>query len=74
MRTMAPGFVAVAIGLLYLVKPNLFRRGLWMKTSLAIRWLSEENYTRYMKILGTILIVVGSALIIYELAAYVALR
>ena len=59
------GIVLILLGLIYLWKPTLFRRGLWMKTSIAIRMFSEENYTRYMRGLGLICIAVGIGLIIY---------
>jgi hypothetical protein len=45
-------------------KPTLYRRGLWMKTSIAIRLLSEANYTRYVRGLGVVFIVAGLALIV----------
>jgi hypothetical protein len=57
--SMITGLVLIAIGIIYLVKPTLFRRGIWLKTSIAIRVLSEENYVRYMRILGVVLIVGG---------------
>ena len=31
------GIALILIGLVYLWKPTIFRRGLWMKTSIAIR-------------------------------------
>jgi hypothetical protein len=61
---MIAGIVLIAIGVIYLVKPTLFRRGIWLKTSIAIRVLSEENYIRYMRILGVVLIVGGLVLAI----------
>jgi hypothetical protein len=62
--SMIAGIVLIAIGVIYLVKPTLFRRGIWLKTSIAIRVLSEENYIRYMRILGVVLIVGGLVLAI----------
>ena len=59
------GIALILIGLIYLWKPTIFRRGLWMKTSIAIRMFSEENYTRYMRILGLIFIAAGIGLLIY---------
>ena len=59
------GIALILIGLIYLWKPTIFRRGLWMKTSVAIRSFSEENYTKYMRVLGLIFIAAGIALIIY---------
>jgi hypothetical protein len=61
------GFVLIGIGVLYLRRPMLYRRGLWLKTSIAIRVLSEANYRRYIKALGVIFIVAGIGLVAYAL-------
>jgi hypothetical protein len=60
------GIVLILIGAFYVWKPTIFRRGLWMKTSIAIRTLSETNYTRYMRGLGFVFIVAGIILIVLE--------
>jgi hypothetical protein len=60
------GIALILFGMLYLWKPTIFRRGLWMKTSIAIRMLSEENYTRYMRGLGVVFIIAGVALILVK--------
>ena len=60
---MVAGFVLAAIGIVYLVKPTLFRRGIWLKTSIAVRTLSEQNYVRYMRAMGVLLVIVGLLLI-----------
>ena len=57
------GIALILIGLVYLWKPTIFRRGIWMKTSIAIRLLSEENYSKYMRVLGILLIGIGIALV-----------
>jgi len=62
------GLVLIVFGLLYLRRPTLYRKGLWLKTSLAIRLLSEENYRKYMKGLGVVFILVGLGLIAWELS------
>ena len=46
---------------------TIFRRGLWMKTSIAIRTLSETNYTRYMRGLGYVLVIAGIVLILSKM-------
>jgi hypothetical protein len=61
------GIVFILFGAVYIWKPTIFRRGLWMKTSIAIRVLSETNYTRYMRGLGVIFVVAGIALIVFGL-------
>jgi hypothetical protein len=64
MRPVVYGIVFIVIGAIYIWKPTIFRRGLWMKTSIAIRALSETNYTRYMRGLGFVLVIAGVVLII----------
>ena len=61
---MVVGVALILLGSLYLWKPTIFRRGLWLKTSVAVRTLSETNYIRYMRGLGTVLIVAGLTLIV----------
>jgi hypothetical protein len=60
------GIVFIVIGA-YIWKPTIFRRGLWMKTSVSIRMLSETNYTRYMRGLGFVLVIAGIALILNKM-------
>lgn len=67
---MATGIFFIALGFVYLWKPTLFRRWFWMKTSIAIRTLSETNYIRYMRGLGVLLIIAGIALIVAEAARH----
>ena len=55
----------IGIGVLYLRRPMLYRRGLWLRTSIAIRLLSETNHRRYIKALGVIFIVAGVGLVAY---------
>jgi uncharacterized protein YjeT (DUF2065 family) len=64
---MVVGLLFVVIGVVYLAKPTLFRRGIWLKTSIAIRTLSEENYIRYMRIVGVLTILAGLVLIVRAL-------
>ena len=61
------GSCLIAIGSVYLLNPNLFRRGIWLKTSVAIRTLSPENYVKYIRALGFICIIVGTVLVILGL-------
>jgi hypothetical protein len=67
MRTTLIGAMMIGVGLLYLRKPGVYRRGIWMKTSLAIRLLSEENYRRYMRGLGVTSMAIGIALVLWVL-------
>jgi hypothetical protein len=67
MRPVVYGIVFIVTGAIYLWKPTIFRRGVWMKTSIAIRTLSETNYTRYMRGLGFVLVIAGGALILSKL-------
>lgn len=66
MRLTIIGLVLIGYGVLYLRKPTVYRRGLWMKTSIAIRTLSEENYKRYIKGLGVAFILIGAGCVAWE--------
>jgi hypothetical protein len=61
---MVAGLFLIALGLIYIAKPTIFRRGIWLKTSIAVRTLSEENYIRYMRGLGGVIVLVGLGLVI----------
>jgi len=65
MTSIVIGVVLVIFGAIYLRKPTLFRRGFWMTTSLAIRFMSEENYLKYMRGLGVVYIVLGLGFIVW---------
>jgi uncharacterized protein YjeT (DUF2065 family) len=58
------GYFLIVAGALYEIKPDLFRRWFWKKTSIAQRTLSPENYIRYMRLFGAVLIVVGLVLVV----------
>jgi hypothetical protein len=70
------GVVLICLGSLYVKYPGIFRRGIWMKTSIATRVLSEDNYRKYIRGLGIVLIAIGVALVAWGLieAAFAALR
>jgi hypothetical protein len=53
------GVALILGGVIYLWRPTIFRRGIWLKTSIAVRLLSETNYVRYMRGLGILAIVIG---------------
>jgi hypothetical protein len=59
-------FFLVGCGILYLVKPNVFRRSIWVKTSLMQRTLTPETYTLVMRILGVLMIVWGMSPLFYH--------
>lgn len=60
------GIALVIVGVVYVLKPDLFRRGIWKKTSIAQRLLSPEGYLRYMRGFGVVLIVAGGALLVLD--------
>jgi len=60
------GIALIVVGLVYTLKPDLFRRGIWKQTSIAQRALSPTGYIRYMRGFGIVLIVIGSALLFLD--------
>jgi uncharacterized membrane protein HdeD (DUF308 family) len=59
------GIALIAMGIFYLRNPSVYRHGIWMKTSIAIRLLSEASYRRYMHGLGILQIILGVGCIIW---------
>jgi hypothetical protein len=60
------GFILIAFGILYLIKPNLFQRGIWMKSSVTAKTKTPEEYRKYMRVLAIVLIVIGLILLAYD--------
>jgi hypothetical protein len=44
--------ILLIFGIVYLVKPDIYRRWLWRTTDIAQQKLNKENYIMYMRILG----------------------
>ncbi len=61
------GVFLIAWGILLLRKPNLFRRGMWMKTGIAERNLSAEAYIKYSRGVGVFNIALGIAFLAWAL-------
>jgi hypothetical protein len=60
------GLALTAIGVLYLVKPDIFRRGIWRKTDIAQRNLSPEGYLKYMRGVGVVHVIAGLILLLWS--------
>jgi len=63
--SIAMGVGLLLLGVLYVVKPNLFQRWIWTRTSIMQRLLGPEGYRRYMKGLGVVFALVGVGLIAF---------
>lgn len=61
------GLILIAFGIIYNLKPDLYRTGIWTKTSITQRLLKPNQYVNYMRILGLIFAVLGVAVCIYGL-------
>ena len=48
------GWFLLIVGVIYILKPDIFRRGIWKHTSIAQRSLSPEGYLKYMRWVGVI--------------------
>lgn len=60
------GVLLIVFGVVYIRRPTSYRKGIWLKTSVAIRFLSEENYKKYIKGLGILFIMIGVCLVAWE--------
>ena len=53
------GIILVAVGVVYIIKPTIYQRWFWKKTDIMQQKLSLENYAKYMRISGVVLILIG---------------
>jgi hypothetical protein len=60
------GFILIAFGILYLMKPDLFRKNIFMKDSNNEHNRTPEEHRKYMRKIATILIIIGSVLLAYD--------
>lgn len=58
------GIILLVFGIVYIVKPDLYRRWMWKKTDVLQQMLSPERYIKFMRLLGVILSVAGIILLI----------
>jgi hypothetical protein len=58
------GIILLCFGALYVIKPDIYRRGIWKRTDIAQRKLTPAQYTRYMRLLGVGFILAGIVLVI----------
>jgi hypothetical protein len=49
----------IICGVLYLIKPDIFQRGIWKRTAISQRIMTPEQNKVYMRVLGSAFIVVG---------------
>jgi uncharacterized protein YjeT (DUF2065 family) len=59
-------YFLVVGGLIYMFKPNIFRRGIWKQTSLMQRNLSPETYVLVMRVMGFLMVVMGLSRLFYH--------
>ena len=57
----------IVIGVIYILKPDIFRRGIWKETSIAQRMLSPEGYLKYMRWVAAMHIATG---VVFLFVAY----
>ena len=57
------GWVLIAFGAVYLIKPTIFMRWFWKRTAISQRLLTPEQNIIYMRILGGVLIVAAIAIV-----------
>lgn len=58
------GYILIVFGMVYLIKPDIFRRGIWLETSIAVRKMSARQYKVYMRVLGGVFIAIGIFLLV----------
>ena len=58
------GLIFIVFGLLYIVKPGIYRRWFWKTTDIFQQKLSPANYIKFMRGVGVVLLVLGVVFLI----------
>ena len=58
------GIILIVGGIIYIIKPDIFKRGIWKKTAITQQIFTPKQYNIYMRILGTLSIIIGVYMII----------
>jgi hypothetical protein len=58
------GIILIVFGVIYLIKPDIYRRWIWKETDITQKLLSPKQYILFMRILGGIFVMVGLYLIL----------
>ena len=58
------GIILLIFGIIYLIKPDIYKRGIWTKTAITQQVFSPVRYKQYMRLLGIAFIVSGLVLLI----------
>jgi hypothetical protein len=59
MNNQVYGIILIVAGIIYIIKPNIYRVGIWKKTSIAQQSFTPKQYNLFMRISGAIGIAVG---------------
>jgi uncharacterized protein YjeT (DUF2065 family) len=59
---MAVGILLMIFGVVYIIKPDIYRRWFWKKTDIMQRKLTPKQYVRMMRITGVVFILLGAFL------------
>jgi hypothetical protein len=62
------GWLLIVTGVIYILKPDIFKRGIWKETDIAQRKLSPEGYLKYMRFAAAIYIATGVLLLLFGYA------
>jgi uncharacterized membrane protein YidH (DUF202 family) len=57
-------FVLIGVGVLYLIKPDIFQRWFWKRTAISQQIMTPEQNKVYMRVLGAVFVVVGIVLLV----------
>jgi len=64
MHNITYAIILIVFGIIYLIKPDIFKRSIWRKTAITQQIFSEKNYIIFMRVLGGVFIIAGTFLIL----------
>lgn len=61
-----PAILFISFGTLYIIKPDVYRGGIYERTAIMPKLLSQKRYTVYMRCLGVAFIILGIGFLFYH--------
>jgi hypothetical protein len=60
------GLILILLGSIYLLKPYIYGKGLWFKTSFAPRNLAANDFRKYIQSIAIVLIAIGIVFLVFD--------
>jgi hypothetical protein len=58
--------ILLVFGVIYVIKPDIYRRWIWKETDIMQKKLSPEQYRKVMRITGIVFLLAGALILVFS--------